>query len=80
MNVDTLDIVVNAPANIDTRGPLSRRHQLDRITIPELSSDQRTIVAEAHRSLNHARSAARQLERDAEHASDALFNLVFSGK
>lgn len=71
---------LNAPANIDTRGPLSKRHPLDRITIPELSRDQRTIVAEAHRSLDHARSAARQLERDAEHASDALLNLVFSGK
>lgn len=71
---------LNAPANIDTRSTLSKRHPLDRITIPELGRDQRATVADAHRSLADARSAARQLEREAEHASDALLNLVFSEK
>lgn len=71
---------LNAAVNIDTRGAFPRRHPVNRIAIPELSRDQRAIVAQAHRSLDDVRSAARQVERDAEQASDALLNLVFSGK
>lgn len=71
---------LNATVNIDTRGALPRRHPVARIAIPELSRDQQAVIAQAHRSLDNARTAARQLEREAEHASDALLNLVFSGK
>lgn len=71
---------LNASANIDTRGALPRRHTVNRIAIPDLSRENQAIVARAHRSLDDARSAARQMERDAEHASVALLNLVFSGK
>lgn len=71
---------LNAAVNIDSRGMVPKRHPLTRLTIPELSRDQRAIIAETHRSLNRAQTAARQFEREAEHASDALLNLVFSGK
>ena len=77
---DFIAACLNATANIDTRGTLPRRHPVARIAIPELSSDQQAVVAQAHRSLDNARTAARKLEREAEHASDALINLVFSGK
>lgn len=71
---------LNAAVNIDTRGAIPRPLPVTRIAIPELSRDQRAIVAKAHRSLDDTRSAARQMERNAEQASDALLNLVFSGK
>ena len=71
---------LNASVNVDSRGMVPKRLPVARIAIPALESNQRAIVAKAHRSLDDARSAARQMERDAEHASDALLNLVFSGK
>lgn len=71
---------LNAPTNISTQGMIAKRHQLARLTIPELNREQRSFIAEAHRSLNNARMAARQLEHEAEQASDALLNLVFAGK
>lgn len=77
---DFIAACLNAAVNIDTRTTLPRRHPVARIAIPELSSDQQAVVAQAHRSLDNARTAARKLEREAEHASDALINLVFSGK
>lgn len=77
---DFIAACLNAAVNIDTRTTLPRRHPVARIAIPELSSDQQAVVAQAHRSFDNARTAARQLEREAEHASDALINLVFSGK
>lgn len=77
---DFIAACLNATVNIDTRGALPRRHPVTRIAIPELSRDQQAVIAQAHRSLDNARTAARQLERKAEHASEALLNLVFSGK
>lgn len=59
---------------------IAKHHQLARLAIPELNREQRSFIAEAHRSLNNARTAARQLEHEAEQASDALLNLVFGGK
>lgn len=77
---DFIAACLNATVNIDARGALPRRHPVTRIAIPELSRDQQAVIAQAHRSLDNARTAARQLEREAEHASEALLNLVFSGK
>ena len=71
---------LNAPTNISTQGMIAKRHPLARIAIPELDREQRSFIAEAHRSLNNARTAARQLEHEAEQASDALLKLVFAGK
>lgn len=71
---------LNAPVNIDTSGVLPRRLPLTRIAIPELSRNQRAIIADTNRSLDQARSVALQLERDAKHASTALLNLVYAGK
>lgn len=77
---DFIAACLNATVNIDARGASPRRHPVARIAIPELSRDQQIVIAQAHRSLDKARTAARQLEREAEHASDALLNLVFSEK
>ncbi len=71
---------LNAPVNIDTSGALPRRLLLTRIAIPELSRNQRAIIADTNRSFDQARSVALQLERDAKHASTALLNLVYAGK
>lgn len=71
---------MNAPVNMETRGTLPRRPPLSRITIPDLNRDQRAIIADTNRSLDNAQSAARELEREAKHASVALINLVFAGK
>lgn len=71
---------LNASVNIDNRDTVSRRRPTDRLVIPKLDSDQQAVIADAYRSLDNARSAARQLALEAEHASDALVNLVFAGK
>ncbi|SDS80406.1 hypothetical protein [Corynebacterium timonense] len=71
---------LNAPVNIDAVGRVPRHLPVARIAIPGLYSGQRAVDTETHRSLDNARTAARQLECEAEHASDALLNLVFSGK
>ena len=71
---------LNAPANIDSRGTVPKRLPVARIAVPQLDSEQRAVIAEAHRSFDNARVVARQLEHEAEQASDALLNLVFSRK
>lgn len=71
---------LNAPANFDSRGPVPKRNSVARLVIPELNRDQQAVIAETQRSLENASSAARQLERETKHASEALINLVFAGK
>lgn len=73
---------LNAPANIDTRGTgtVTRRRPLSRIAIPELNRAERAVIADTTRSLSTAHSVARQLTREVEQTSDALFNLVLPGK
>lgn len=73
---------LNAPANIDTRGTgtVTRRRPLSRIAIPELNQTERAIIADTTRALSTAHSIARQLTHEVEQTSDALFNLVLSGK
>ncbi|MCG7254710.1 N-6 DNA methylase [Corynebacterium hadale] len=71
---------LNAPMNSDSRGRVPRRNPVARLVIPELNRDQQAVIAETQRSLDSARSAAHQLERETKHASEALINLVFAGK
>lgn len=73
---------LNAPANIGTRGTgtVTRRHPLSRIAIPELNRAERAVIADTTRSLSTAHSIARQLTHEVEQTSDALFNLILSGK
>lgn len=71
---------LNAPTNFDSRVPVPKRNSVARLVIPELNRDQQAVIAETQRSLDSARSAARQLERETKHASEALINLVFAGK
>lgn len=71
---------LNAAQNIDSGGVLPRRLPVSQIQIPELSREQRTVIAKTHRSLSEARDAADAMKQQAEQASEALLNLVFSGK
>lgn len=70
---------LNAPVNFDSRVQVPRRNPIARL-VPELNRDQQAVIAETQRSLDSARSAAHQLERETKHASEALINLVFAGK
>ena len=51
-----------------------------RFVISEFNGAKRANVAEVTRSLANVRSAAHPLDRDAEQTSDAVLNLILSGK